>query len=64
MILPFLFILFICDEFTLVNKSGHEWVEDDGWTIVRSANSCKYKYKSCLKRFVKKTKKDYNAICE
>lgn len=56
--------IYLCSQFTMINNTEHPWITDDAETVVRTANNCFYKYRSCLKTFIKKDKKDYTAICK
>ena len=56
--------IFLCSSFTMINKTNDQWNFDDVKVIVNSSSRCYHRYKSCLKRFVKKGDKNYNAVCE
>lgn len=56
-------ILAACALPLLVNLTKEPWTEFDLDTVNRSQKTCKEKYNSCLKKFVKMEEKHYYAIC-
>lgn len=54
----------MCTTFTAINQSSDPWNYHDGRTLVSSAETCRKKYRTCLKQFIKTDKIDYQAICE
>lgn len=56
-------ILKICAATVMINLSEVPWTDFDYKTKDRAVKTCRIRYKSCLKKFVKKEKTHYNAIC-
>lgn len=52
-----------CSEPEVINKTS-TWTKRDEDTLNRSKNKCVAEYKSCLKKFTKKSEDNYNVICE
>lgn len=56
-----------CAAITIVNTSGLEWNDHDDKILEHSKKVCatnpKYSDTPCLKKFIKKEKRHYNAIC-
>ena len=54
----------VCQNVTLINKSGFPWNKDDRTQIEVSKKRCIELGKGCLKIFVKRDIDTYWAICE
>lgn len=58
-----MYMLAICAATLMINLSSEPWNSLDMKSKKRASYVCKKQYKSCLKKFVKKEKRVYNAIC-
>ena len=47
----------------MINLSGYPWNQHDIDTKERAVKTCKKDYNDCLKKFIKKEPRVYNAIC-
>ena len=56
-------ILFTCVATIMINLSGYPWNQHDIDTKERAVKTCKKDYNDCLKKFIKKEPRVYNAIC-
>lgn len=58
-------LLLACLQPTLINKTNSPWDNNDKRVLERAAYVCKVRYPSepCLKTFIKKPNRTYNAIC-
>ena len=58
-------LLLACAQPLLINKSDIPWNSHDKTVLKRAAYVCKTKYpqEPCLKVFIKKKSKTYNAVC-
>lgn len=56
-------MLKICAVTILINLSGVDWTDQDMRSKRTAQKTCKKTYKSCLKKFIKKEPRVYNAIC-
>jgi len=53
----------ICAATILINLSGFPWNKNDMNVMKATKISCEKEYKECLKKFIKKGERNYNAIC-
>lgn len=56
-------LLNLCAIVIMINLSGNPWNDFDLKTKKRAIKTCRKRYNSCLKKFIKKEKKIYNAVC-
>lgn len=56
-------MLAVCAAVLMINLSSEKWNKFDLETKVRAEKTCIKRYNSCLKKFIKKERKIYNAIC-
>lgn len=55
-------ILF-CAATLIINQSKESWNNHDQKTLDSAKITCKVRYDSCLKKFIKKNPREYVAIC-
>lgn len=56
-------LLYICAATVMINMTNEPWTDFDLRTKRRATYVCRTEYKGCLKRFIKKEDRHYQAIC-
>lgn len=56
-------LLITCAATIMINLSNIPWNAKDEQVKNRADQVCRIEYKSCLKKFIKKEERTYNAIC-